>query len=57
MHLVSSQTMAAKNCKHVHVVGSAYKQALTGTLVLRFRSANFLPMQENYSEFPRIQFF
>lgn len=45
----SNQTMAAKNAKHVHVAGSKYKQAITGTFGIPFL-ANFLPMPLIYGE-------
>ena len=41
---VSSQTMAAKNSKHIHVARFPYKQAVTGTFGITL-SASFLPMQ------------
>jgi hypothetical protein len=58
--LVSSRTMAAKNSKHIHVVGSSYKQAITGTFGITL-SNTFLPLQLIYSgktaqSFPKFKF-
>jgi len=52
--------MAAKNSKHIHVVGSSYKQAITGTFGITL-SNTFLPLQLIYSgktaqSFPKFKF-
>ena len=46
---VSSQKMAAKYFKHVHVVGFTCKEAITGTFNITLL-ANFLPIQLMYGE-------
>ena len=47
--LLSSRTMATKNCKHVHVDGYSYKQVITGTFSITL-SNKFLPMHLIYVE-------
>ena len=57
---VSSRTMAEKNSKHVAIIGSTYKQAITATFSITY-SNEFLPMQLIYGgktkkSFPRFKF-